>query len=65
MATIKVRNVSGTELLVPLPGGGDVTVPANHQHEFDAEHARALLDQPDNWQRVKTDTSTSERDTAS
>jgi hypothetical protein len=28
-------------------------VPANHQAEFEADHARSLLEQKDVWERVK------------
>lgn len=58
MATVKVRNISGRDLVVPLPNGGYAVVKANYQHEFDAEHAKSLVQQTDVWERVapaKTD----------
>ena len=54
MATTKIRNVSGRDLQVPLPRGGYAVVPANHQHEFEAEHARSLLAQQDVWAKVES-----------
>lgn len=54
MATTKLRNVSGRNLQVVLPNGGYVVVEANHQHEFDAEHAKRLAQQSDVWQRVES-----------
>lgn len=53
MATIKVRNISGEDREVPTPDGRVVLVPANHQAEFDTDHARALVNQSDVWERVK------------
>jgi hypothetical protein len=52
MPTTKIRNVSGEERDVPTPEGGVVTVPANHQVELDSDHARSLLEQADNWEKV-------------
>lgn len=53
MATVKVRNISGDDRAVPTPDGRVVEVPANHQAEFETEHARSLLEQSDVWERVK------------
>lgn len=55
MATTKIRNISGNDLVVPTDDGDFIEVPANHQGEFDADHAKALLQQTDVWERVKSD----------
>ena len=58
MATQKIRNISGVDLVVPLPDGGRVVVEANHQGEFEADHAKSLLQQSEIWEKVdkpKTD----------
>ena len=52
MASVKVRNISGVDLVVPTPDGGRVVVEANHQAEFDADHAKSLLAQSDVWEKV-------------
>lgn len=54
MAT-RVKNMSGTELEVPLPAGGSAIVPPNHSHEFDDDHARSLLKQSDVWTKYAAD----------
>ena len=55
MATVKLRNISGTDREVPTPDGGYVVVQANHSHEFDAEHGRGLREQADVWAPVNTE----------
>lgn len=53
MAMQRIRNISGKDRSVPTPDGRVVDVPANHQAEFETEHARSLLAQSDVWERVK------------
>lgn len=52
--TIRVKNISGDDREVPLPNGHRVTVAANHSEEFEAEHARDLLQQKDVWERYQS-----------
>ena len=52
MATQKIRNISGEDRSVPTPDGRVVEVPANHQAEFEADHAKSLLTQSDVWEKV-------------
>jgi len=52
MTTMKVRNISGSDRDVPTPDGQVVTVVANHQAEFDTDHAKGLLSQSDVWEKV-------------
>lgn len=54
MATVRVKNVSGVDREVPLPGGGYVVVPANHSHEFESAHARSLIQQEEVWQKYES-----------
>lgn len=53
MATTKVRNISGKDREVPLPDGQVLSAPVNHQVEVEADLAKSLLEQADNWERVK------------
>ena len=55
MAQVTLRNISGTDREVPLPSGGYVIVPARASHEFEADHARSLREQPDVWAPVNTE----------
>lgn len=52
MATQKIRNISGKDRQIPTPDGKVLDAPANHQVEVDADHARSLLQQKDNWEKV-------------
>ena len=53
MATVKVRNISGVDRVVPATGGQLHEAPAGHQIEVDADLAKGLLEQRDAWERVK------------
>lgn len=53
MTQVKVRNISGKDLVVPTPRGELHEALAGHQIEVDADLAKGLLEQRDVWERVK------------
>lgn len=54
MATVRVRNSSGRDLDVRMPGGLFRTVRAGEHLETIREHADALLEQADVWSAVRS-----------
>lgn len=62
MATMRVKNVSGSDREVPTPDGRVVTVAAGHSEEFDTDHARAMLQQPDVWAKYESRADKTEKD---
>lgn len=54
MATTKIRYIGPSSATdVRLPDGREVRVQRNHQAEIETDVARSLLEQADNWERVK------------
>lgn len=47
-----LKNKRDYDVLLPTDDG-DVLVEAGGQVEVSTDHAKALLEQPDNWERVK------------
>jgi hypothetical protein len=54
METVRVRNSSGRDLDVRMPGGRFETVRAGAHLETIREHADALLEQADVWSAVRS-----------
>jgi hypothetical protein len=62
MATVRIKNISGIDRDVPTPDGGWVQVPAGHSAEFDADHAKGLLQQKDAWDKYESEKKTDAKD---